>query len=148
MDVGCYCVSIMRLITGEEPSKLAAFGVYNDNGVDVQTAAALQFPSGVVGHFDCGVLTSNKQTYEIRGDEGRIKVDEAFVIPADRPTTIQYWNGKGDYEAITIPAAGEYTVMMEDFGASLLLGRPHPFPPEDAIRMMEALDTLRASVAK
>ncbi len=146
MDVGCYCLSIMRLITGEEPSKLAAFGTYNEHGVDVQAAVALQFPSGVVGHFDCGVLTAGKQTYEIRGSEGRIRVDEAFVIPQDRPTTIQYWRGS-EYEAITIPAAGEYQVMAEDFGDVLLLGKAPLYPAEDAVRMMETLDKLRDLVA-
>ncbi len=147
MDVGCYCVSIMRLLTGEEPSKLAAFGVYNDSGVDIQAAAALQFPSGVVGHFDCGVLTAGKQAYEVRGSEGRIRVDEAFVIPHDRPTTIQYWRGS-EYEAITVPPAGEYQLMAEDFADALLLGQAPLYPAEDAVRMMEVLDQLRASVAE
>ena len=143
MDVGCYCLTIMRLVTGEEPEKLAAFARYNDDGVDVQTTVSLQFPSGVVGHFDCGVQTSSKQTYDIRGSDGRIFVADAFVIPNSSPTTLRYWKDS-EHEAITIPPADEYQLMLEDFSDSLLRGRAPLYPAEDGIRNMEVLDQLRA----
>ncbi len=146
MDVGCYCISIMRLVTGEEPSKMAAFGTLNEHGVDAQVAAALQFPSGVVGHFDCGMHTAGRKDYEIRGSEGCIRVDEPFVIPRDRATTIHLWRGT-EYEAVTVPPAAEYQLMIEDFADSLLLGKPPLYPAEDGFQMMKVLDTLRELTA-
>jgi predicted dehydrogenase len=142
MDVGCYPVSLMRLMTGEEPSKIASFGTLNTYGVDAQVAAVLQFPSGVVGHMDCGIYTYGRKDYELRGSEGRITVDDPFVIPRDRATTIHLWRGDS-YEPVTVPPAAEYQLMVEDFGDSLLLGKPPLFPAEDGVHMMQALDTLR-----
>ena len=69
-----------------------------------------------------------------------------MLFRSDRPTTIQYWHGS-EYEAITVPPAGEYQVMAEDFAAVLLEGKAPLYPAEDAVKMMDVLDQLRASVA-
>ena len=80
MDVGCYCVNVMRLMTGEEPS--AAQGAWRSwahrSGVDERLVGLLQFPSGVLGHFDCGLRQQTTHTYELRGTEGRILVGKGF----------------------------------------------------------------------
>ena len=70
---------------------------------------------------------------------------EPFVMPADRATTIDLWRGS-DYEAVVVPPAAEYQIMVEEFGESLLTGKPPRYPAEDAVHMMRILDALREQV--
>ena len=48
MDVGCYCVSGLRLATGAEPVAVSGRQVPGGDGVDVRFAATLAFPGGVL----------------------------------------------------------------------------------------------------
>ena len=50
MDVGCYCVSAMRLLAGE-PERVHAEAVLAPSGVDVRFAGALRFAGDVLGHI-------------------------------------------------------------------------------------------------
>ncbi len=144
MDVGSYCVGVMRLMTGEEPIAVSAFGQFNDREADERAVGVLAFPSGVLGHFDCGVRSIKAHTYELRGTTGRIVVDEGFVVPKDRPTKIRYWRGD-EYEEITFEPVNHYTLMAEDFADALLNNRPPRYPAEDAVLGMRLMDGLRSS---
>jgi xylose dehydrogenase (NAD/NADP) len=144
MDVGCYCVSVMRLMTGQEPETVAAVARYGDTGVDEQLAGALRFPSGAVGHFDCGLRTFRNHTYELRGTSGRILVERGFTMEANDSHVIRWWHGES-YEEITTPPANHYTLMAEDFADALLEGRPPRYPAADAVANMRVLDQLYAA---
>ncbi|GAB4571211.1 MAG: Gfo/Idh/MocA family oxidoreductase [Anaerolineae bacterium] len=144
MDVGCYCVNVMRLMTGEEPDYWQAFARTGQE-VDETLAGLLGFPSGVVGHFDCGLRATLANAYEIRGTRGRILVDPAFIPAPDQETTIHYYHD-GAYEAITIPAVDQYQLMVEDFADALLNNRPPRYAPQDAVHNMAAIDQLYASL--
>ncbi|MBC7812675.1 MAG: Gfo/Idh/MocA family oxidoreductase [Burkholderiales bacterium] len=151
MDVGCYCVSIARMITGEEPHRVTATANYEPNGgVDNIAGGTLHFPSGVIAVFDSGVRSYFTHRYEVRGTSGRIVVDEAFVINPTLPSKIRYWHddAPGGYEEIEIPAANSYTLMAEDFADALLNNRPPLFPAQDAADAMVVLDNLRAAARR
>lgn len=144
MDVGCYCVNAMRFLTEEEPEAAQAFARFGENsGVDEVITGILRFPSGVLGHFDAGLRTYRNHTYEVRGSEGCIQLEESFT-PYAQNTIIRVWRGE-DYREIVVPDADQYQLMVEDFGDALLQGRPPKFAPQDAVRNMRALDWLIAS---
>jgi predicted dehydrogenase len=147
MDVGCYCVNVMRLMTGEEPQLAAALAHDGNTGVDEQFAGALLFPSGAVGHFDCGIRTFRSHTYELRGTGGRILVERGFTMEATDSHIIRWWHGER-YEEITTPPANHYTLMAEDFADALLEGRPPRYPAADAVANMRVLDQLRAAAQR
>jgi xylose dehydrogenase (NAD/NADP) len=71
MDVGCYCVSGLRLVAGEEPDLVYGIGVPGPSGVDVRFSGLLHFPSGVVGEFTSG-FTSEHHTVEAIGGAGSV----------------------------------------------------------------------------
>jgi D-xylose 1-dehydrogenase (NADP+, D-xylono-1,5-lactone-forming) len=71
MDVGCYCVSGLRLVAGEEPDLVYGIGVPGPSGVDVRFSGLLHFPSGVVGEFTSG-FTSEHHTLEAIGGAGSV----------------------------------------------------------------------------
>lgn len=144
MDVGCYCISAMRLLTGEEPEQVmatAAFGAAS--GVDEMISGVLRFPSGVIGHFDAGLRAFKVHTYEVRGTEGRLQLERAFN-PEKDDTIIRYWHGD-DYREITVTGDNQYTLMIEDFSDALLEGRPPRYPARDSVGNMRVIEQVLAS---
>lgn len=146
MDVGCYCVNVMRFLLGAEPTDVRALATFGaQSQVDETLAGILAFPGGVLGHFDSSFRATSAHTYEIRGTRGRISVDQAFVMPPNGETVIRYQHDDQD-EAIRIAPANSYTLMAEDFADALLNSRPPRFAPQDAVENMRVIDRLYASL--
>lgn len=151
MDVGCYAVNVIRLMTGEEPVDVQAFAQMGaHSGVDERLTGLLRFESGAMAHFDSSLRSQHRHAYELRGDKGRIQVEEGFVMPADRDTIIRVWENIGparDVQSeIVIPASNSYTLMAEDFADALIQGRAPKYPPQDAVANMRVIDRLLAAV--
>ncbi|MGB1287537.1 MAG: Gfo/Idh/MocA family protein [Aggregatilineales bacterium] len=145
MDVGCYCVNVIRLMTGAEPVSVQAFANMH-NGVDESLTGILKFESGVLAHFDSSLRSSYNHMYQLRGTKGRILVEEAFVPQPDTTTTIRIWDETGVHTAISIAPANHYTLMAEDFADALLNNRPPRYAPQDAVEQMRVLDSLYAAL--
>lgn len=146
MDIGCYCINLMRFITGEEPeSVMAAARIGPTTGVDEILAGALEFPSGVIGHFDCGLRSQRQQTYTVKGSEGMIVVPIAFVPRKTTDTRIQHWRNDACIEH-TIRAADHYQLMVEDFADALINKREPRFAPMDAVCNMKVIDRIMAQL--
>jgi predicted dehydrogenase len=146
MDVGCYCLNVMRFMTGAEPYEAHALSrVGAESGVDESLTGILEFPGGVLGHFDSSLRTYFNHAYEVRGTRGRISVEQGFVMPKDAETVIRWWHDD-QYEEIRIAPANSYTIMAEDFASALLENRPPRFAPEDAVANMRVIDLLNAAI--
>jgi xylose dehydrogenase (NAD/NADP) len=145
MDVGCYCVNVMRFMTGEEPAAVSALARFGEQTrVDEYMAGIMRFPSGVLGHFDCGLRTFGSHSYEIRGSKGRILVEQGFVMAPGAEMIIRHWHDD-TYQEITIDGVNHYQIMAEAFADSLIKGTPVRFPIQDAVLNMQAIDRLLAS---
>ena len=146
MDVGCYCINVMRLMLDSEPSEVHALArIGAQSQVDESLSAVMAFPNGVLTHFDSSLRTYFTHNYEIRGTKGRISVEQGFVMPKDSETQIRYWHGDS-YQEIYVPPANSYTLMAEDFADALINNRPPRFAPEDGVANMRVIDLLNASV--
>ncbi len=146
MDVGCYCVNLMRFITGEEPARMSASArIGGDSGVDETLAGLLEFPSGVIGHFDCGLRAFPQRFYTLKGDRGLIEVPVSFVIGTDEPGRVRHWQGDA-FREHHVPAVDQHQLMVEDFADALLQGRAPRFPASDAVDNMKVVDGLLAKV--
>ncbi len=146
MDVGCYCINLMRFMTGEEPESVTASARIGDvTGVDEVLAGTLKFPSGVVGHFESSLRAHKEHTYTLKGTEGKIVLPTSFVPEKDADTLIKHWQGD-DYTEHTISAADHYQLMVEDFADALINNRAPRFMPSDAVRNMEVIDQMLAQI--
>jgi predicted dehydrogenase len=86
LDVGGYPVSFARLIAGlavgkpwAAPSKLSGAGQLGPTGVDEFAQATLSFESGVTAELACGIRYDLGCVASIFGEEGRIKLDDAWL---------------------------------------------------------------------
>lgn len=148
-DLGCYCVSIARFVTREEPKSVKALAInYSDDGVDTQISGCLKFPSGIIASFSCGFGSLFTCGYEIFGSEGRILCElGAMVAWPSGQFHLKVWSN-GRYEEIPIAPANHYQLIAEHFGDAVLLGQPLIFPADDAVKGMAVLDRLCASAAE
>jgi predicted dehydrogenase len=137
----------MRLMTGQEPVAGKALAHVGASGVDEWLSAVLEFPNGAIGHFDCGVRAQRTHTYEIRGTKGRILVEQAFVPEPHEQPLVRWWHDD-QYEVITMPAANQYTLMIEDFADSLLNNRPPRYAGQDGVANMQVIDRLLADARR
>jgi predicted dehydrogenase len=143
LDLGCYCVSIIRQITAEEPEAAKSFAKLNKEGVDETFTGIMQFPSDVLGQFECSLTSQFSCGYTAIGSEGKLVVDWGGMVPwPGEAFKIKYWNGE-EYSEIEVPAANHYALMIEDFSNALLNGTSLQFDLQDTINNMQAIDLLQ-----
>ena len=149
-DIGCYCVSLSRLLFGGEPSVVQG-SVMRDGsvGVDVVTSAILQFAKGVAT-FTCSTRTETDQRVHVYGTEGRISIPIPFNIPPDRQTEV-FLTAGGDppvapqTERLVFEPADPYTLQAEIFAAMVLDGIEAPFPAADAVANLSVMESIFAA---
>lgn len=74
MDVGCYPVSMARLLAGEEPDEVTGFATLEETGVDGWASALLRFPSGLIARVSTAVSLALDNTVQVFGSRGSIHV--------------------------------------------------------------------------
>jgi predicted dehydrogenase len=86
LDLGCYPVSMARLIAGAaiaepfcEPSEVLALGLLGqDSRVDEHTVAVLKFPGEVLASLSTSVRVWQENVVRILGSEGRLLIAEPW----------------------------------------------------------------------
>ena len=141
MDVGCYCVSAIRLLAGE-PRRAQAEQVL-DGGVDVVLAGVLHLPDDVVGVFDCGFLMPSRETLEVVGEDGIIVVPDPWFA---RGAPLALRRGD-DVETIASERANAYQLELENLAAAAAGTAPPLLGRADAVGQARAIELLYASAA-
>jgi predicted dehydrogenase len=137
MDVGCYCVSALRLLAGE-PRQVSGRRIDGVDGVDVRFTGTLAFPHGVLGHFDCGLDMVARHELEVVGDAGSLLLADPWH---GRAPGIVVRRPDGD-EAVAVAAANSYALELEDFAAAVRGERPHPFGRADGVGQARTIAAL------
>jgi D-xylose 1-dehydrogenase (NADP+, D-xylono-1,5-lactone-forming) len=142
MDVGCYCVSAMRLLAGE-PEAVAGRRIDGGDGVDVRFTGMLSFPGDVLGGFDCGLDMLDRSELEVVGDTGSLILRDPWH---GRSAGIELRRADGN-EAVGVAAANPYACELEDFAAAVRGERAHPFGRADAVGQARAIAALYRAAA-
>jgi predicted dehydrogenase len=123
-DVGCYCVSMARLVAAERPARVSATARFSPAGVDEFLAGTIEYPSGTVAQIACGLGLSRHQRTQIVGDGGSIELDESFSLPPDRALSIRLLRGdaRPTEEQIPIAPADQFRIEAEAFAALVAAG--------------------------
>ena len=85
LDVGCYAMSMARLIAGAalgkdvaEPLEVLGAGHIGETGVDEWAAATLKFENDIIGRLATGIRCGQDNKVIVHGSEGRIEVSEPW----------------------------------------------------------------------
>jgi xylose dehydrogenase (NAD/NADP) len=141
MDVGCYCVSALRLLCGE-PEHLRGEAVGADTGVDVRFAGVLRFAGGVLGTFDCGFDVPNRGSIEVVGEGGTLLAHDPWHGVSPRLT---FARPDGPPEEVPVEAVNPYRLELEDFSAAIRDGTRPRLGRDDAVGQARAIEALYAS---
>ena len=142
-DVGCYPVSLARLLARSEP--LAAFGwaSLGASGVDESFSGLLRFPDGLVAHVHSGFRAAYRTWLEVVGSNGVIRASSPFKPgPQD---AIEIWQG-GAIRRVEVEGSPLLFVrLIEDFVNAALEGRPAAVTLQDSRANAAALAALAQS---
>ncbi len=144
-DVGCYPISLARLIFGEEPvSVFARARIDSRTGVDMTTAALIEFPGGRFAQCDSSFESHFQSRLLAVGTEGTLRLDRAFSAK-DFDVAIEIVRGDRT-ESVRIPQANMFTLMAEHFGDAVLEKKPLRYPAGDALDNMHVIDACFESI--
>jgi xylose dehydrogenase (NAD/NADP) len=142
MDVGCYCVSGLRLLGGE-PEQVYGEQVIGQSGVDELFTGTMRLHGDVLAQFDAGLVVSERDELEAIGEEGSLFLDDPWHC--ERPV-IELRTADG-MEEIAVAPADSYRLQLENISNAIrgeaepLLGR------DDAVGQARAIEALYRSAA-
>jgi predicted dehydrogenase len=140
MDVGCYCVSGSRLIASEAESA-SAHQALGPSGVDLRLTGTLVFLGGVHAQLDCAFDLPLRQSLEVFGSEGTLRVTWPWNV---RAPGILLQRGE-EVEHVVVAAVDAYRLQSDNFSRAIrgveepLLGR------SDAVSQARTIDSLYRS---
>ena len=140
MDLGCYCINIMRYLVGREPQSVWATGKFEPiNHVWETLIGTLDFGEGVTGQLDCSFGWTWRECYEVAGTDGTLFVESAWG------------NSEGashftvDGETFSVSGVNPYAAEILDLCRAVETGTPTRLPITDALGNMQTIDALHES---
>lgn len=147
MDVGCYCVNVIRTMTAQEPNLVTAFKVTGESGVDLRLTGNMLLPKGVIAHFDCSLVDERREHYTIAGENGYLYVDQAF-LPGIEASRIYEVCGRDHKVVHEVKGEDEYQLMVEHFSTAVIEGTSFRYGASEAAANMRVLNALVESARK
>ncbi|MFB3880608.1 MAG: aldo/keto reductase [Armatimonadota bacterium] len=154
LDVGCYCVSVARLIAGAatgkdfaDPLEVRGVGHLGESGVDDYALAILKFPGDVLGQLATGVNLSQENVVRVFGTEGWLLLPHPWLGMKDGLIVLH--RGGKEPEEIPVPAeAGLYTLEADTVARHIAdrQAAPPAMTWDDTLGNMRTLDAWRAAI--
>jgi predicted dehydrogenase len=158
MDVGCYTLSMCRLIAGaarnnpfQNPSTIRGVAHIGEiSQVDQQAAAVLKFPGGIVAQVSAATQVACDNSLRVYGSGGSLTVPIPWA-PPEGTTSLTLKSKDRETRAIEIESTGSlYTYEIDLLAQCIRKGDREAPPPAmtwaDTIGNMAALDTWRREV--
>ena len=140
MDLGCYCINIIRYLVGGEPHSVWATGKFEPiNNVWETLIGTLDFGDGITGQLDCSFGWTWRESYEVAGTDGSLFVQSAWGNSEGESHFIV--NG----ETFSVSGVNPYAAEILDLCEAIDTGAPLHLPIEDALGNMRVIDALHES---
>jgi predicted dehydrogenase len=135
LDLGCYAVSCLRYVAGEEPEVLSVRHKCSSPQIDRWMRAMLRFPSGAEGLVEFGfrgfyvprsglVATCENGSIRWEGKDGLVHAKNGNVVHESFPTK------------------STYKLQLEEFVKSVRGEESNALPPDDAVLTARVLDAM------
>ena len=143
MDVGCYCVSALRMLAGD-PVSVTAQQLKAPSGVDRRLVATLAHDGDVLSHFDCALDLADRSDLEVVGSEGVLRVNDPWH---SRQTGIALTRSDGQDEHFDIPAADPYGCELDDLAGAVAGEHAPRLGVADALGQARTIHALYAAAS-
>lgn len=161
LDIGCYPVSIARLIAGvamnkdfADPVEVHGAGYLGPTGVDDWATALLQFEHGIMATVSTGVAMDCENSVHITGTEGTIHLPNPWVCDRHQPEVgrliLQKRDGTSPQEILIPTEVTSFSLEQDVASGAILAGRSEPPAPAmtwaDTAGNMRVLDLWRKAI--
>ena len=143
MDVGCYCVSGIRLLAGE-PEHVRGEQVTGTTGIDMAFHGTLRCAEDVVGQFEASFRSPQRQSLEAVGETGVLVVEAPWRLDWGGSVTLRR---DGETEVVEVEGADSYTRELENLADAIEGGAPALLGRADAVGQARVIDALYRSAA-
>jgi D-xylose 1-dehydrogenase (NADP+, D-xylono-1,5-lactone-forming) len=140
MDLGCYCISALRLLGGE-PESVYGDQVTGPSGVDERFYGTVRLQTGAIAHFESGFVSRDAELTFV-GSAGVATVRDPWHC---RQPQIELRRPDGTSERIDVDAADSYRLQFEDFAAAVSGESPALLSRTDAVAQARVIDALYRS---
>ena len=152
LDIGCYLVNTARMVFGREPERVSAYMDIDPRfGID-RTCTMLMNFGDAQAEGVCATQMAPHQRVQIFGDRARLDIAVPFNAPIDRPCRLTLHHGVDmtttEAEPIDVPTSNQYTVQGDLVSRAILNGTAAPYPLEDSLLNMRAIDALFRSASE
>jgi len=146
-DAGCYPVSLVRMLAGMRPIRVAT---WTATGVDQSIVANLEFESGLLAQVSSSFGTAHHRVARIIGDAGIIETNYLNTPPAGQPASLLLKRGTGwdaATQIIEAPAINGFLAEAESFSDLIEAGPAHwsGASSEESVDIMRTLDAILSS---
>jgi predicted dehydrogenase len=142
MDLGCYCVNLVRYLAGGEPEIVSAKAKRASAEIDREMEAEMAFPNGPTARVICAFNSWRrplKIVTSVFGSRGEMHAINPFVpmmfnwltIKTQAGTQRQHFRGPSTYD-----------YQLSAFVRAVTTGEPFPTTAADAVANMRVLDTI------
>jgi len=138
MDVGCYCVSALRLLCGE-PERVTGEAVQGGDGVDARFSGLLRFAGDVLGGFDCGFDLPRRSRIEVVGEAGSLTSEDPWQ--GRSPLLLLARDGEPP-ETVGAEPANPYRLELDDVSRAIREGGEPRLGRADALGQARTLGAL------
>lgn len=160
LDVGCYPVSISRLIVGAalggdfaDPIEVRGSAHMGATGVDEWAVASVKFPGGILAQLATGVSLVQDNTLRIFGSDGWITVPNALMgnrTQPDQGRILLQRKGESQPREVLVNAdVTSFTYEADIAGLAILAGKRQASSPamswHDSLGNLSTLDQWRES---
>lgn len=155
MDLGCYCLSLIRLAIGGTPQRVQASARAGPTGVDIATTATLHYEDGAVAQLSCAMDAALHRHAVIVGSDGVITTE--FLNHTSEPGPKHPWGyvpsqlrvrrrGSDQFETVASPTGSGFRFAAEAF-AAVVAARDFAAIERAAQASLDIAATLQAIVA-
>jgi predicted dehydrogenase len=144
MDVGCYCVNVLRTFAGREPVAAQALAAWHVQGVDERMTGLLHFDDDLTGQFDCALNLARRETFLAAGTEATLELPRAF-LPGVHDTIVRLRTNYSEVSEQTIDGVDEYRLMVEHFADCVRSGHAPRYGAREAACNMNVIEALYRS---
>jgi predicted dehydrogenase len=124
LDVGCYCVSLARLVFARQPRCARAQRAAGPSGVDLTTVATLEYDDGAYAQLACSIATAPHRNAFLIGSDGVLQtsfsnhtVPDSAVLRIKRGVA---WDAT--FQSLDVPAGNGFVLEAEAFARAAAAG--------------------------
>jgi predicted dehydrogenase len=161
-DVGCYPLSMARLLAGAalgkafvEPLVVKGIGVLGrESGVDEMALASLKFPGGILAEISCGIrVDRGRSKVHVYGSQGALTVPSPWFATWRPGTSFILFQPKGGKREVKIPIqSGQPLYVWEADEAAACIRRgaleSQAMGWKDSLGNAQSLDLWRAGLGR